>query len=190
MLPLLTSLFTSLLFLTQIKFLKKNIPCTHLPSDFLCVLSLIVLCCSVVFWGSAAGDPCSIHTEQWLARLPRGPVWSSACVLALTRTDQVSQGESTPTPHPITSTFLSLLFPLSNVSLSLTTSQPEQNTKVNHHHLPWTLCYTPKETREREGCYIKSLSRQVVAVIPLRSQWAICFKHRVVLCHSFPTQTG
>lgn len=186
MLPLLTSLFTSLLFVTQIKFKKKTFPVHICPQIF--SVFFPSLFCGV--WGSAAGDPCSIHTEQWLARLPRGPVWSSACVLALTRTDQVSQGESTPTPHPITSTFLSVLFPLSNVSLSLTTSQPEQNTKVNHHHLPWTLCYTPKETREREGCYIKSLSRQVVTVIPLRSQWAICFKHRVVLCHSFPTQTG
>lgn len=33
----------------------------------------------------------------------------------------------------------------------LNTSQPEQNTEVNHHHRPWTPCYIPKDTRESLG---------------------------------------
>lgn len=63
----------------------------------------------------------------------------------------------------------------------LNTSQPEQNTEVNHHHRPWTPCYIPKDTRE-------SLGKWSLLSPHAHTQLEICFKCGVVRYCTFPTQ--
>lgn len=170
LLPLLRSLFTSLLFLTRnIKTNKKR---SHMPLDLRSTVFFHSFFCGV--WRSAARDPCSIQTEQCL---PRGPECFS-CVLSLIQTGQVSQGECSltypqPRPHKHTHTH-HLLYPsffaisIIQHPMSLTTSIPEHNTKENHHHPSWALRHSPKEMRERK-------KKKVVISNSCWGKWSLSF---------------
>lgn len=147
---------------------------------YTCPLILWVLSLTVLWWLQQE-TPCSINTEQWLAQLPRGPVWSSACVLPFNtdKTRSVKEKASLPLLPPSPFSLCSVLY-LTSLCPQHISARAEHGGESPSPSLN-TLLHSKRHKRK---------SRQVVAAFPshTHTQLEICFKCGVVRCRTFPTQ--
>lgn len=126
---------------------------------YTCPLILWVLSLTVLWWLQQE-TPCSINTEQWLAQLPRGPVWSSACVLPFNtdKTRSVKEKASLPLLPPSPFSLCSVLY-LTSLCPQHISARAEHGGESPSPSLN-TLLHSKRHKRK---------SRQVVAAFPSRT---------------------